>query len=646
MVKLVTFIRTFFLSATVYGVCLQTAAAQAFNNDSLEMVLKTRELTSYEQMTIYSNLCRNYITTNFPKSKSYAYIGIALAKKEADRKMLAGFYRNLGAAFTFAGVYDSASFFLDKASVLAKEINDQNLQAYVLLSVAALNTRKNNYQLALEQFFKVLSVFEKTGDKVNQRKAIGSIAALYMYQENYVLAEKYYLKAEKISLSTGDISGSGQACQGLSRIYFERKEMDKALDYATKSATAFHSSGEKGFESVALKEIANIYLSVNNPGKSGVYADRSLELAKLSQVPRYISNCLIVLSDIALYKKDYKQSIQYALEALRVDSTDADTKTKMYETLIKASVLNNQSKEAVSFFQQYRKVIDSRISETYQKSLSEMEVRYETEKKVFRISALEKENQLSIVLIVGGVIVFLLLFLFLYVREKNEKHKKELAERKVIQLEQEKKLISTQAVLDGETAERTRLARDLHDGLGSMLSVIKLHLYDIKKAEMLKKEADTQFDKALEMLESSTKELRRVAHNLMPESLAGFGLKASLQDFLGNIPHAHLHYFGEEARLIPQLEIVIYRTVHELVNNALKHSGAENINVQVVQHPDSISITVQDDGNGFDISEIKEGYGLKGIESRVSAFKGTMNIFSKKGEGTEISIEFKKDELV
>ncbi len=626
--------------------CFFTAPAQVSTIDSLELVLQTRKLTNYERINICNDLSRILISINFPKAKKFAYTGIVLAKKEANNKMLASLYRNLGGGFTFAGVYDSAAYFLDSASMLAKEVNDQSLQAYVLLGVATLNTRINNYQLALEQFFKVLAMFEKTGDKSNIRKTLGSIAALYMYQENYAHAEKYYLLGEKVALEIGDSSGLGQIYQGLSRTSLIKKEMSKALDYAKKSAAAFHASKETGYESVAMKEIANIYLVLNDVNRSTEYASYSLKLARISQTPRYISNSLIVLSDIAFYKKNYKECIDYALQAIHIDSSDSDTKTRMLENLVKASVSNNQNDEAVSYFQQYRHVIDSRINETYQKSLSEMEVKYETDKKEFRIASLENEKRLSIILIIAGVTVFLFLFLFLYMRAKNQKQKKELAEQKIVQLEQEKKLIATQSVLDGETAERTRLARDLHDGLGGMLSVMKLHLYDVKKEMKPEGESEEHFNLALDMLETSTKELRRVAHNLMPESLSSYGLKASLQDFLSSIPQAKLHYFGEDVRIDPKLEIVIYRTAHELVNNALKHSDAKNINVQIVQQPDSISLTVQDDGKGFDVSAVKNGYGLKSIQSRIATFNGSVNIFSETGQGTEINVEFKTGVVV
>src|SRR5690606_6364047 len=133
-------------------------------------------------------------------------------------------------------------------------------------------------------------------------------------------------------------------------------------------------------------------------------------------------------------------------------------------------------------------------------------------------------------------------------------------------------------------------------------------------------------------------ELRRVAHHMMPESLLRYGLKASLTDFCAAIPIAEVHYFGDEVRLSEKVEIMIYRCIHELVNNALKHAQANHINVQLVQEEDRLSFTVQDDGVGFDQSQTTEGMGLQNVRQRVTAFQGEIHIYSS-GQGTEIHVE-------
>jgi signal transduction histidine kinase len=86
---------------------------------------------------------------------------------------------------------------------------------------------------------------------------------------------------------------------------------------------------------------------------------------------------------------------------------------------------------------------------------------------------------------------------------------------------------------------------------------------------------------------------------------------------------------------------MVYRTAYELINNALKHAEAKTINIELVQQPDSVSLTVQDDGKGFNPEIIKDVNGLQNIKSRVESFNGTMNIISLPGEGTEINVDFK-----
>lgn len=606
-----------------------------------DSILISAKASEADKLQAYYTLGRDLVTTDFNKSKVYAFKGIAIAEKQGNTVMLANLYRTLGACYTVEGKYDSASYTLNKALIFASKAKDEHLIAYINLGVATLNIRKNYFKEALKQFFEVLPVFEKHNDKVNMRKTLGSIAASYMYLENFYQAEKYYNEAMKVASEIKDSSGLGQAYQGLCRIASARQETDKALSYALQSATAFHASGEKLFESVAKKEAALMYLKKNDVTKAGELAEQSLVLAKAIGGTRYISNAQSTLSSIALYKKDYSATIRFANESMQTDSVDSDTKTTMLENLVIASTLAGKPQDAAGYFNKYRQLINTRINENYQKSLTEAEVKYGTEKQQLRIDSLEKTRRLTLITSVAGALVSLLVILLLISRQHNISHKKLLAEQKVAQLEQEKKLIATQAVLDGETAERARLARDLHDGLGGMLSVIKLNLYDVKKGINLEGEDVLRFNQALDMLETSTKELRRVAHNMMPESLSRYGLKASLQDFLSNIPNTKLHHFGEDNRIDPKLEIILYRIAYELVNNALRHAKAKNINVQIVQHPDLISLTVQDDGKGFDPNTITDGHGLQNAKSRVAALKGNMNIFSEPGQGTEIIVEFK-----
>jgi len=223
----------------------------------------------------------------------------------------------------------------------------------------------------------------------------------------------------------------------------------------------------------------------------------------------------------------------------------------------------------------------------------------------------------------------------------NSRQKQLLAEQRVLQLEQEKQLVATQAVLDGETRERTRLARDLHDGLGSILTGAKMSLLEMRKGATLEYTDVERFDKTVELLDRSVHEMRRVAHHLMPDSLARFGLKQAMNDFCTHLPSVTFAWYGDDAHLNPNMEIMLYRTLHELVNNALKHAKANQIMVQIIREHDRIAFTVQDDGCGFDPSSTTGDMGLQNIRTRVASLNGILNIDSKAGEGTEVNGELR-----
>jgi signal transduction histidine kinase len=340
--------------------------------------------------------------------------------------------------------------------------------------------------------------------------------------------------------------------------------------------------------------------------------------------------------------KDLQKANDYYLESLEI-AKELNVFYIQQQIYVGLYELNEKQQNYTAAFKYLKKASDIRdsldMAET-ETQLNNLHVQYETEKKEMQITSLEKEKRLfsSIFIISAALALSLIVGLFFVYRYMR--NKKRFAEQKVKQLEQEKQLVATQSVLDGETQERSRLARDLHDGLGSMLSSVKLNLNEMKKGVTLEHSEVERFDKALVMLDNSIKELRRVAHHMMPDSLSRFGLKTALSDFCDSISIAEFNYFGGEERLEQKLEVMIYRITHELINNALKHSEATHILVQIVQESDRIALTVQDNGKGFDVSAETKGSGLENIRTRVASFGGNLDINTAKGKGTEVNVEF------
>ena len=202
-------------------------------------------------------------------------------------------------------------------------------------------------------------------------------------------------------------------------------------------------------------------------------------------------------------------------------------------------------------------------------------------------------------------------------------------------------------MLKGEEQERTRLAKDLHDGLGGMLSGIKFSLNTMKGNLIMTSENNQAFERSMDMLDSSIKEMRRVAHNMMPESLVKFGLDTALKDFCNEINktgalNVSYQSLGLENEIIEQTTaITIYRIVQELINNTMKHAAAKTAIVQVTKSNDHLAVTVEDDGKGFDTTILyqSKGIGWSNIKNRVEFLKGTLDVQSEKDKGTSVHIE-------
>ncbi len=169
----------------------------------------------------------------------------------------------------------------------------------------------------------------------------------------------------------------------------------------------------------------------------------------------------------------------------------------------------------------------------------------------------------------------------------------------------------------------------------------------MKGNAIITREAIDMYEHALSLLDTSIKELRHVAHNLIPEILFRSGLKQALSDFCEGAVleglKVNFAFFGVEKRYDEKHEIAAYHIVQELVINAIKHSEATEIAVQLVSEEGRLSITVQDNGKGMDLKtqKLSKGKGLANIRSKVVSFGGHFDLSSEHGKGTEAIIEFK-----
>ncbi|GHV35324.1 hypothetical protein FACS1894178_4640 [Bacteroidia bacterium] len=597
--------------------------AENMHADSLINVLNTKNLSNKEQLDIYKKICDAYLHNDIEKLTKYSENGLQLAQKANNKVMTADFYMYYAYSFELYGKSDSAIYYYEKGLELAIETKNQVCEASIyghLGNIYQRNRQYNANELSLEYYMKSLHLFESIGNKQNIVLALSNLCAYHYSMRN---SERYYYYAQQANKIVETIDYDyGKMC-----IYYyfgenyndydndeDKSINDTAFYYQSKALDIALKLGDKQWKVLILNALTYHYcLAKGEISKAEKYGLEALRVAEEYGAPRFFIASWTALSYVYLYQKRFVECRDILLKCWETDSINLQLST--LTNLAAAYLYLGEFEKAHDFFVDYVWIIESNSGIQFQKAVADMETKYETMKKEMQIAALKKDKQhFQRIIVIGVIIIILIIVAFamslLFIRQRHR-----------LKEEEQKNIASDK--------ERERIARDLHDGLGGLLSAVRINL---ENAEYL--------ESARELLKKSIDELRRISHNLMPVSLQ-HGIKPALEEFCLSFSQVHFHYYGDGSQLSEKMNLLLYRCTFELVNNAIKHSGAENIDVQLVQSAKSITLTVQDDGCGFDINSVKLGAGIENIRSRISEFDGNMEFFSEKGKGAETDIELK-----
>ena len=351
---------------------------------------------------------------------------------------------------------------------------------------------------------------------------------------------------------------------------------------------------------------------------------------------------------IAFFKKDYKTALAAYNSSLQI-AQKITYQEYIYENYYSIHLCNLQLgnfKEAFLFYKKYSVLKDSLLNRSKIIEGTNLKNNYLTQIKENEIIKLNAKNKQKSTINTFLLIAAIGLILFGLLAYRNFTNKQKLQQAKINELEKDKQLQTIDAMLQGQEEERSRIAKDLHDGLGGMLSGTKLSFIHMKENLVLTPENAVQFDKSLSMLDNTIADLRKVAHNLMPEALVKFGLQEAVRDFCNSIQsstNVKVVYqpLGKNRKLSNTAEVFTYRIIQELVNNAVKHASATQIIVQLTINSNKVGIAVEDDGKGFDVNTLtnSKGAGIDNIKYRVQYFNGTIDTVTSTGNGTSVNIE-------
>ncbi|MCK9205276.1 MAG: tetratricopeptide repeat protein [Bacteroidales bacterium] len=625
--------------------------------DSLINELKHAEGKHFIEVS--NNLCRYYMNSNPDLALSYAYISLHEAYKNnlTNEKILA--YNLFGIIYNNKNQYDSAFINFNKSINLAYFIRDTNHIASILNNIGFINYRLCNYTEALNNFNQSLNYYEHFGDSTSIGSAYNNIGLIYFELKEYQKALLYYKKALEVGKKVKTPTLLGPSLLNIGFVHTRIGEtakawlyLDSALAYCRKANDKFNEAKiykERGIICIANKDYVNAlkqlliaeefnlklknpielasiyerqsecYIALNSLDKALELARKGLRYAKIVVYKKYLVRAYKNLSDIYERKKDYRQALKFYRQSIEINDEILDNQkiSQIYNMQLQHEM--NRNADQIAELNRQRQIQSIQI-----------------EKQKLIIG--QKNLLIAIVLIIAVFSVILAYILYKYYLNKQSM-KLEMAVHSI-------KEQRAREVLEAENRERKRIGEELHESLSQILLLAKLTVSSLKiKDPVLTTKQCEIVNNSINLLNTAFEELRNISHNLTPFLLKEKGLIVSIKEMLNKIGNAnhwivHFEEIGFEKRLDNFLETTLYRVIQEILSNIIRHAEATEINCQLIRAEKDLTIMIEDNGKGFEVSQLKQsdGIGIHNIYSRIENLNGTVLIDSVMGRGTIFTI--------
>ena len=548
--------------------------------------------------------------------------------------------------YSAASKYDSALIISQNIALAAERDSNYEFMTRAYFTMASVHFRINKMDLASEIYQKARKTAELWGNEsfiaradlakgivldniANSslslsRNASDSSRMYELFDSAIVLYEKarayYEINAPDNHLMLATVANNFAAN------YLFRKEYLKSIEERRRTVELYGLAGYDNYKVANVNELGETYLLLYEQN-----------LQYLDSAKKYLTEAYILSSD--------KEMTHVALSAS--------------ENLARVNVYIGDEKSTSIYKANVDSLLEEVYSRNYDDKVLELRAQYQTasaeleaEKATSRSLRLERNRNIMLIVSASILVIF---SIWLYVLDQRRKSIKaiaakneELNKQRIDELLQQQEIASLQGVLEGQEQERKRVAIDLHDRLGGILSMVKLHFSAVEEKLPDDNPEKKKFLTASELLDLAAGEVRNISHNLLSGVLAKFGLLPALKDLTDRINESgeitlNLIYHNVEGALNGEQELQIYRIVQELISNILKHSDAGEATIQLIRNPDEkvVNLIVEDDGKGFDpaVPSLSGGIGLGNLKARVNKLNGHFHIDSGKGAGTSVSID-------
>ncbi|WP_293942298.1 tetratricopeptide repeat-containing sensor histidine kinase [Sphingobacterium sp. UBA7249] len=547
-----------------------------------------------------------YEQLRYSEALSFAKQSLGLSLKMKNKARAAAAYNNISLQYQAMGKLENAAENLVKGLEISSGIKhpshrDLSDRRKYYNNLSSLMLDLNDVKKGLEYAWESHKLAQKLNDTLAMGRSLVNIVVAEAMSKDFDSAERHAIRLMEIALKHGDIQMEIKAHNNLGDIYRMQKKYNKSLQ-SFRKAGALLSNEFPGNEVYVLSGMSSVNKDMGNFALAESYYHRAIELGK-EQLPKS------QLLELYLSGSEIKEGIGKFREALEL--------LKMYRSLAD-SLKDRETHRSIQELElKYRSMENRKIIAERDLVIAKQNTVIERKSKWVTIS-------ISIAVLLSWGLIFMRLV--------------GIQKRKRLKLNYERHLLEAQ--LNGEERERGRTAKELHDGVASILSATKIKVHN---ANVTGQEKKALFEIG-ELIEVAVREIRNISHNLAPEFLLREGLAWAIESFCQRVKGGELsldfYLIGDIPKFERTVELTLYRTVQEAVTNIIKHSGATEGIVQLEGSGNILRITVEDNGIGFNKNTLSgKGLGLSGLTCRVSNVGGTIEIHSSPGRGTTINIE-------
>ena len=539
----------------------------------------------------------------------------------------------------YTGNYQEALEQIDLFINQKKKAGDSLSVADALYQKGVIVQSMGDFTTGIQLYYRALAIYEKNNDKLSAGNLLNSIGLIFKNSGQLEEAMKSYKMAEAIQLEIDADSDLCNTYNSIATVHAIEKNLDSALVFFNKSLKFSKKTNSSFGIALANQNIGHVLLEQKKYEKAKLHLLEAYNIQKKNNYNEHLLSTLTTLSFLYIDLGELNKSKSY-LEEAEALKLNFNVGNQQYHWAYHEYYNSSKNfEESLHHYKQYVSLRDSIINKENISEINSLKFQFETEKKDKEIAEQELAIQESksktrtmTILIVSLLLGSILLWFSFSQRQKR-------MQQQLVSIEREQEVRTLESLMEGEEKERLRIAKELHDGVNGDLSAIKFKLVSLLETN------NQVINEAVAMIDSSCEQVRSISHNLVPPSLRDFDLLEAVENYCNDMNAVHkpeitFQHVGDAIILEKKQEANVFRIIQELTTNAIKHAEANEILVQLSNVENNLQLTVEDDGKGFDLDQVKgDGIGMQNIRSRVAYLDAALDIKSDT-KGTSFSISF------